>query len=218
MLTVFVGYDPREAVAYHAFCQSVIERASVPVSFIPLSAKALQGFDGRRDGTNDFIYSRFLIPHLMGYKGTAIFADGDMICAGDIAELAAMADPYMAVQVCKHDYKTKHPKKYLGNDNRDYPRKNWSSVILWNCAHFAHKKLTPAYIAENDGAHLHRFGWVPDGRVGSLPLAWNWLVGEYEPNPAAKLFHYTIGIPSFSEYSKCDHADLWHMTKYRMNK
>lgn len=218
MINVFVGYDPREAVAYHAFCQSVIERASVPVSFVPLAATALKGFDGKRDGSNAFIYSRFLVPHLMGYKGLAIFADGDMICNADIAELANLADPYMAVQVVKHDYKTKHPTKYLGNKNADYPRKNWSSLILWNCGHFANKCLTPNYITEHDGAHLHRFGWLKDERIGSLPPDWNFLVGEEEKRPDIKLVHYTIGVPSFSEYNKCDYAEAWHLTHYRMNK
>jgi hypothetical protein len=37
-------------------------------------------------------------------------------------------------------------EKYLGNKNEDYPRKNWSSLILWNCG-IPGKKDVIFYIA-----------------------------------------------------------------------
>src|SRR5689334_17602665 len=113
-IPLYIGFDPREAAAYHVFCQSVIERASVPVSFHPLHKPMLQNFDGQRDGSNAFIYSRFLIPHLQSYKGWSIFADGDMTCLDDIANLWALREENFfnkAVCVVKHDYKTKHKRK-----------------------------------------------------------------------------------------------------------
>jgi lipopolysaccharide biosynthesis glycosyltransferase len=218
VIPIWVGYDPRESVAYHVFCQSVLARASRPVAFLPLAKNLLSGFDGKKDGSNAFIYSRFLIPYLQDFKGHALFFDGDMVCNADVAELWALRDHYKSVQVVKHDYRTKHPIKYLGNKNEDYPRKNWSSVMIWNCGSYPNRCLTPEYVAEQSGAHLHRFEWINDqDMVGGLPIEWNWLISEYPANHQAKLFHYSIGIPGFSEFAKCDHSDAWHREHYNAN-
>lgn len=209
MIPIYVGFDQREAVAYHTFCQSVLEKSSVPVSFTPLALNTLCTYkETHTDGSNAFIYSRFLVPYLNRYEGWAIFADGDMICDADIKELWDMRDPSYAVMVVKHDYKTKHPTKYLGNKNEDYPRKNWSSVILWNCGHKDNLVLTPNYIEGASGRMLHRFEHLEDRKIGELPQEWNKLVLE-QPG-YAKLYHYTIGTPCFEEYAKCDKADKWY--------
>ncbi len=130
-IKIVVGFDQLEAIAYHVFCQSVLERSSSPVSFIPLAANTLNIYrDTHKDGSNQFIYSRFLTPFLSEFNGWAIFADGDMVCNADITELWNLKDPSKAVQVVKHDYRTKKNVKYLGNKNEDYPRKNWSSLVL----------------------------------------------------------------------------------------
>lgn len=211
MIRIFVGYDEREPVAYHACVSSIIRHCSEPVSITPLSLQMLQGYtETHTDGSNHFIYSRFLVPQLCDFSGHAIFIDGDMIVNGDIAELWAMRDQYFGVQVVKHDYKTKQATKYLGNKNENYPRKNWSSVMLWNCAYYPNRDLTQQYVSEHDGAHLHRFKWLADSRIGELPLEWNWLVDEYEHNDNAKILHYTLGTPCFDAYNTCDHADKWH--------
>ena len=217
MVPIFVGYDPRESVAYHTFCNSVIRHSSVPVSFVPL-AKNLLNFDGRRDGSNDFVYSRFLVPHMMGYQGWALYADGDMLLRTDIAELWRQRDEWKAVMVVKHDYKTKHPQKYLGNANADYERKNWSSLILWNCGHFGNRGLTPKRISERDGAYLHRFQWLEDDRIGELPKAWNHLELEYEHEPEAKLVHFTVGTPCFAEYATTPFAGEWHNERHESQR
>ncbi len=133
----------------------------------------------------------------MRYQGWAIYADGDMVCQADITELWAKRDYWSAVQVVKHDYKTKHPVKYLGAKNESYPRKNWSSLILWNCAHYSNRNMNPAWLDSKDGSYLHRFQWLDDTRIGELPKEWNHLVGEQKPNPNAKLLHYTVGLPVF---------------------
>jgi lipopolysaccharide biosynthesis glycosyltransferase len=189
MINVYVGFDDREAVAYHTFCQSVISRASDAVSLIPLALNVLKQHytEFHTDGSNAFIYSRFLVPFLQDFKGWAIFADGDMTCHDDIAKLWAMRDKSKAVMVVKHDYKTKFSKKYLNNGNDDYPRKNWSSVILFNCGHPANKVLTPQFIENATGAQLHRFSWLSDDLIGELPKEWNWLDSEYEKNEKASL-------------------------------
>jgi hypothetical protein len=116
----------------------------------------------------------------------------------------------MDVQVVKHDYKTRMPVKYLGSPNEDYPRKNWSSVILWNCGSFPNRKLMPDFVQRSTGAELHRFSWLDDARIGELPPEWNWLPDEYGPNPAAKLLHYTLGTPCFHEFADTPMAAEWH--------
>ena len=215
MIDLVVGFDQREAVAYHTFCQSVLSRTSQPVRFTPLVA---HGLDGKRDGSNQFIYSRFLTPLLMEYKGWAIFADGDMICREDIAKLWAMRNDKYAVMVAKHDYRTVHKSKYLNNKNEDYPRKNWSSLILWNCEHSSNRMLTPQVLVGSSGEFLHRFQWLHDAEIGEIPITWNWLVLEYPPNEYAHLYHYTIGTPCFTDYQHCDHSDLWWMEYKKLNE
>ncbi len=209
-LTIVVGFDQTEAVAYHTFCQSVLEKASLPVQFIPLADNSLYFYkESHLDGSNRFIYSRFLTPYLCDFKGFAIFADGDMICNSDIAELQKLFDPAKAVQVVKHDYKTKRAVKYLNNKNENYPRKNWSSLMVFNCEHPANRVLTPEFVQSHDGAFLHRFSWLNDADIGELPLEWNYLAIEYEQNPKAKLIHYTLGTPCFEEFKSTEMSDLW---------
>lgn len=210
---IVVGFDAREAIAYHVFCQSVLEKTSLPVSFLPLVVQSLTNYqEAHFDGSNRFTYSRFLTPYLMGFEGWAIFADGDMVCQADIAELWVLRDPSKAVQVVQHDYLTKATTKYLGNKNVNYPRKNWSSVILWNCEHPDNRCLTPDFISQSDGGFLHRFQWLENHLIGELDKQWNWLAIEYESNPKAKLIHYTLGTPCFKEYRDCSLSEYWHQT------
>lgn len=206
-----MGYDPREAVAYHACVQSIIETAKDPMNlhFTPVTGPM-------RDGSNAFIYARFLIPYLCGYSGSAVFVDGDMLVRSPIEDLFAHIRPDVGASVVKHDYKTKHPVKYLGNKNEDYPRKNWSSVVLWNNAFFPNRCLDPEYVQTHSGSHLHRFGWLSDHQIGELPQEWNRLVMEQEIQPTDKLRHFTIGTPCFQEYMDCDGAEEWHATYKRM--
>jgi len=213
MIRIFAGYDPRESVGYHVFCQSVIEHTTEPVAITPFYGK-------QRDGTNAFIYQRFLVPYFTGFKGRAIFMDAsDMLMLTNIAELHKLFDPTKAVQVVKHEYKTKHKKKYIGTKmeakNEDYPRKNWSSMILWNCEHPANRCLTPDYVDDHAGSELHRFNWLPEKLIGDLLKEWNVLVGEQD-NPNAKIAHYTLGIPEFTHYKNCAYSQEWHKTKSRM--
>jgi lipopolysaccharide biosynthesis glycosyltransferase len=222
-IPIFIGYDPREAIAFHTCVNSIVRHASQPVSIMPLALNNFGDYtETHTDGSNQFIYSRFLVPHLMDYQGQAIFMDGDMIVRGDIAELWAMRDLGKDVQVVKHDYKTRMPVKYLGSKNENYPRKNWSSVMIFNCNNFPTKKLTPEYIQKSTGSHLHRFEWTTDDRVGELPPEWNWLPDEYGANPDAKLLHYTLGTPCFHEFATTTMADEWHrermLTNYSLQK
>ncbi len=209
-INVVVGFDQKEAIAFHTFTQSVIEKSSLPVTFTPLAVNTLKDYkEEHTDGSNAFIYSRFLTPYLNDFKGWAIFADGDMICQADIKELWDLRDESKALLVVKHNYKTKASQKYLGNINENYPRKNWSSLVLWNCSHPGHKILTPDFIAKQTGKYLHRFSWLSDNDIGELPMEWNWLAIEYPINMKAKLIHFTLGTPCFMNYRNTEMANYW---------
>lgn len=216
---IVVGFDQREAIAYHVFCQSVIDKSTMPIMFMPLAENTLFEYNEVHiDGSNKFIYSRFLTPFLCKFSGWAIFADGDMVCQTDISELWELRDPSKAVQVVKHEYKTKAKTKYLGNKNEDYPRKNWSSLVLWNCSHPANKILTPKFIQNKTGSYLHRFSWLEDELIGELNPEWNWLAIEYPENLKAKLIHYTLGTPCFKDYAKESMSDDWIRAYARTNE
>jgi hypothetical protein len=211
MIPIFIGYDPREAIAYHVCSNSIIRHTSQTIAISPLALTILKDYkETHTDGSNHFIYSRFLVPHLMNYQGWAIFIDGDMLLRDDIKNLWNLRDESKAVQVVKHNYQTKMTEKYLGSKNENYPRKNWSSVILWNCSHPANAGVTPEFVQNATGAQVHRFSWLTDELIGELPVEWNWLPDEFGANTNAKLLHYTLGTPSFHEFATTPMGDEWH--------
>ena len=218
MIKVFIGYDERESAAYHTCVDSIIRTCSQPLQITPLHLYNLEDFyhENHEDGSNAFSYTRFLVPYLCGYDGWAIFLDGDMVVREDLAGLMKHALPDKAVSVVKHDYETKAEKKYLGAKNESYPCKNWSSVMLWNCGHFQNRKLFPSRISSVPGSYLHRFQWLDECQVGALPVTWNWLESEYEENDLAKIIHYTLGTPCWSEYAETPMAGEWHKAYYNM--
>lgn len=222
MLSVFIGYDERESQCFHVLEQSIMDTCSQPVAIIPLHGRMLRNFDGQRDGTNRFIYSRFLVPYLMDYQDWAIFLDADMLVRTDLSRLWDLRDESKAVMVVKHEYETKATTKLVGTPmeakNESYPRKNWSSMVLWNCAHPGHRILTPEFVSEAPGSYLHRFSWIPNDDIGEVPLEWNHLVGEYPQNKGAHIAHFTLGAPGFAHYSFCEHSNEYHAKTARVNR
>jgi hypothetical protein len=210
-IPVFVGYDPREAIAYHVCANSIIRNASAPVAIIPVALNLFTDYkETHGDNSNHFVYTRFLVPYLMDFKGRAIFIDGDMVVRGDIVELYESLQQAHDVAVVKHDYKTRMPVKYMGAPNEDYPRKNWSSVIVWDCQSYPNRRLTPDFVQRQPGSFLHRFSWLDDDRIQALPPEWNWLPDELGENHEAKLLHYTLGTPCFHEFKDTPQAEEWH--------
>jgi hypothetical protein len=212
MLNVYIGYDPREAVAFYTLAHSILRRSSIPVAVAPLMQSQLKSVYKRPRGpteSTEFSLTRFLVPFLSGFQGWSIFMDCDMLCRADIAELAAQIErqPDKAVLVCKHDYVPKTERKFLNQVQTKYARKNWSSLMVLNNERC--RALTPDYVNSASGLELHRFAWTQDSLIGELPLEWNWLVGEYEYRPDARIVHYTLGGPYFDEYRNCDYAAEW---------
>lgn len=211
-LRIFIGYDSREPIAFSVLAHSILRRTDQPVSIHPLALNHLRRVYTREHGpteSTEFSLTRFLVPYLCDFKGTAIFMDCDMLCQVDIGDvmLHTLVNPNKAIYCCQHNYTPKGDLKFLGQQQTSYPRKNWSSFMVFNnelCTN-----LTPEYVNKATGLMLHRFWWTSDDKIGALPLEWNWLVGEYEPKPDANLLHYTLGGPWFDRSAQVDHADLW---------
>ena len=211
MINVFIGYDSKEKVAYNVLSHSIIQNSTKPVAITPIALNNLKD-DFVRERNNisstEFSFSRFMIPYLMNYQGWALFMDCDMLMFEDIAELWRLRDDRFAVQVCKHDYTPKDEKKFLGQVQTKYEKKNWSSFMLLNCKKCT--TLTPDYVNKASGLELHQFKWLESEElIGELPLEWNWLVGEYGYKNNVKNVHYTDGGPWFTDYRECDYAEDW---------
>ena len=211
MIRVFIGFDPVEAQTWHVMAHSIMRQSSQPVSFTPVSLDNLKGVLTRERHplqSNDFAFSRWLVPYMSGYEGWSIFTDCDMIVRDDIAKLWALRDDKYAVMCVHHNHVPKETTKYLGTPQTPYARKNWSSVMLFNNARC--KALTPEYVNTATGLDLHQFKWIGDDEIGYIPAEWNHLEGYQPFDPHAKLIHWTIGGPYFKEYENADyHLDYW---------
>ena len=217
---VFVGYDPREAVAFDVLAHSIQTRTSSPVSLTPLKLSELGDLMWRERHelqSTDFSFSRFLVPYLCGFEGWAIFMDCDMLVLDDIANLWGLRDQRYAVQVVRHDHRPEQTTKFLNQPQTTYEKKNWSSLMLLNCDRCT--ALTPEYVNTASGLDLHRFCWLgDDDLIGELPRRWNHLVDYDPPLPVDELsnLHFTNGGPYFDEYKNCGYADLWLAERDRM--
>lgn len=217
LLRVYIGFEPREARAFAVCEASLRKHASIPLAVYALRLDQLRarGLYWRAHETREgqlwdviserpmstqFALSRFLVPALCGYEGWALFADCDFMWRADVAELAALADPQYAVMVVKHHY-IAGAAKMDAQRNVAYPRKNWSSLMLFNCEHPANRALTPALVNTLPRDDLHAFGWLNDALVGALPFEWNWL--ELQP----KAVHYTEGSPDMPGHEGAAYAD-----------
>ena len=186
---VFIGYDPRQPLAYTICQHSILRHATGRVQVEPL---ILAHMPMKRRGLTEFTYSRWLVPWLCNYQGDALFIDPDTVVVGDLTEIPRIADPGMAASVVQGRLKFE-----------------WASLVYFQCASGPCKALTPEFVA-NEGNQPSSFEWVPDGRLGALPAEWNHLVLYDQPNPAAKVIHYTAGIPCWPETERCEAAPLWH--------
>lgn len=211
MIRVFIGFDPREAVAFSVLAHSIYARSSQPVSITPLMLPQLGGVLRRERHplqSTDFSFSRFLTPYLSGFQGHSIFMDCDMLVLDDIAKVWALRDDRFAVQVVKHDHRPRETVKFLGAVQTAYEKKNWSSVMLFNNSRCT--SLTPDYVSTASGLELHQFKWLGnDDLIGSIPARWNHLVGYEAPSRDVSLVHYTLGGPYFPEYADCEYAEEW---------
>ena len=182
LLKVFIGYDPRQPLAYTVLHHSIVRHASRPVSITPL---ILSQLPVTRRGLTEFSYSRFLVPYLCDFRGSALFLDADMVVTGDVADLFKLCG-MKAVYVMQEQAKFE-----------------WSSAMLFNCA--ACKTLTTQYV-DNPDNQLFDLAWAPS--VGELPSEWNHCVGYTQPKEA-HLYHFTQGLPCFFETRGLEEDEVW---------
>lgn len=223
-MKIYIGFDGAEAEAYRVAEASLRRRASIPVDVTPLRADRLAAagllrrpVDGRghmydlhsqASQATEFSISRFLTP-LLAQTGLALFVDCDVVFLGDVAELAELFDPTKAVQVVQHHHQPMATSKMAGQAQTCYPRKNWSSVMLFNADHPAHRRLSLDAINHWPGRDLHAFQWLHTSEVGELPAGWNWLVNE-QPRPRdLRLAHFTNGGPFTAGWAGAEHDDIW---------
>jgi hypothetical protein len=227
-LKCFIGWDASQMREWVIAAFSLRQYASVEVNIDRIAMQTLrsQGLYTRPTAYTDHGYwdeisgapmstghaiARFLVPHLCGYQGWALFTDGDVLFRSDVVNLFALGDPTKAVQVVQHTHDPRETVKMTGEAQTTYARKNWSSVILWNCGHPANAALTPQLVNTVPGRDLHRFCWLEDALIGALPARWNVLVGtETDPDPA--IVHFTEGTPQMHGYEHVAYADEWYQT------
>lgn len=223
-LPIFIGWDQREEVAFDVCRHSLLARSSVPLYVRALRLEGLRHANlywrqsvvqgGRRIDTidrrpfsTDFAFSRFLVPALMQYNGWALFCDCDFLFLADVADLLKHADPEKAVMVCKQVHEPNEGEKMDGQAQSRYRRKNWSSLVLWNCSHEANLALTTHAVNREYGSWLHGFEWLDDDEIGELPPQWNWIDGVTPGAPLA--VHYTSGGPWMRGHQSVAFAQEW---------
>ena len=218
---IYMGFDRREPQAYEVAKFSLTRRASIEVEVTPiklddLRARGLYWRGADPLASTEFTYSRFLTPALAGFSGWALFCDCDFLWLDDIAGLAAYAGTPKspspkALHCVQHDYRPTESTKMDGAVQTVYPRKNWSSLMLFNCEHPAVKRLTPEVVNHETGAFLHRMQWVADQDIGALPVEWNWLEGwNGKPERGTpKAVHFTRGGPWFEQWRNVEYGGVW---------
>ena len=226
-LNIYVGYDSKEDIAYRVCKYSILKRSRSNIKITSLKlyeliAKNLYKRDIDPLASTEFTYSRFLVPALNNYNGWAIFCDCDFIFFEDISNILLDIDQSKAVYCVQHDYTPKEKHKMDGQKQTIYPRKNWSSFILFNCSHPSNKKLSVDLVNSETGSFLHQFKWLEDNEIGSLDERWNWLEGWTSSHNDKKPYavHYTRGGPWFDEWQDVEFASEWtkERDEYLKNK
>lgn len=213
---IFVGYDSREDIAWRVCRHSIQSHASRDIPVTPLKQTTLREIglytrEADKGASTEFSLTRFLTPYLAATDGWSIFVDCDVLFTADVHKVFEGLDRSKAIYVVQHEYTPAMAIKMDGKSQSVYPRKNWSSFIIFNGQNEHVKALTPDVVNAAGPAHLHRFSWLPDDDlIGALPLEWNFLVGEYDkPAKTPSAIHYTNGGPWFENCQDVDYADLW---------
>ena len=213
---VYVGWDSREDIAYQVCRHSLLRRASAPVTVTPIRQQELRerGAYGRPVdplASTEFTYTRFFVPYLAAYQGWALFCDCDFLWLADIEGLIGLIDDDYAVMCVHHDHRPPESWKMDRRQQTLYPRKNWSSLVLYNCGHPANAVLTPDLVNRESGAFLHRFQWLDDALIGAVPETWNWLEGwcEKPAAPHPNVVHFTRGGPWFDDWKDVAYGGYW---------
>lgn len=221
-MKLYMGYDQAEDRAYNAAVCSLVKCSKLipePIYADKLRSQGLytrtvdkrgQMYDlpSNAPCSTDFATSRFLVP-IICQSGLALFTDCDVIFMADPAGLIDLVDYSKAVMVVKHNH-IGGGLKMGGVVQTNYYRKNWSSVMLFNCDHPANKRLSLRDVNERPGRDLHGFYWLNDSEIGELPREWNWLVNVEDKPVEPKIAHFTNGGPWIDGWHKDNHDEIWN--------
>lgn len=211
-MKIFIGYDSREDLAYQVCTYSIKKHQPLTdVRSLKLNELQSSGIYWRRPdplSSTEFSFSRFLVPYLVAYKGWALFCDCDFLFLENIQQIFDQADDQYAVMCVQQEHRPHSLIKMDGKPQHLYPKKNWSSLILWNCGHPSNQQLTPELVNTQSGLYLHQFSWLNNHEIGKLDPAWNWLVG-WSKEGKPKALHYTEGGPWFEQYRQCEYNQIW---------
>ena len=217
---LFIGHDNKQSSICDACRLSVQDHSNIEIDTIHLNSLQGKGLFWRpqAEGSTDFAFTRFLTPYLKGFYGYAIFCDSDFIWNSDPLELLDVVDQGKAVSVVKHNISQEQikPFKMDGQKQSWYPRKNWSSLMVFNCDHPFTKRLTPQVVSESPAGYLHEFKWCDDKNIGSIPHTYNYLVGYYNDIEDPKAVHFTDGGPWHPGYENVEFADRFNFYKQKL--
>lgn len=226
-LNVFIGFDSSnygQELAYDVCKKSIEKHTTIPITFHKMVKSEMieEGIFTRqdKDGATEFTYTRFFVPYLSSYKGYSLFCDSDFLWTCDIAELLKYTDPTKALSCVMHQYKNCNNTIKMDNQVQEwYPKKNWSSLMIFNNEHSSTKNLTLENINIKSPKWLHRFEWANDDEVIEIPKDYNYLVNYYNDGPT-KAIHYTDGGPWHPDYVNVQYGDLWmeYLTPEEKNK
>ena len=217
-IKIFIGLDIKHQIAFDVCKQSILNfNSKHELDIQPINYKTVTDYKRPRNKleSTDFSFARFWTPFESNFEGMSIFMDSDFLFLESIDNLIDLYNNKKAVMCCKHDYTPKSDIKMDGKIQTIYPRKNWSSLIMFNNEHKKNKTLEPWMLNTLTGSYLHRFNWLADRDIGSLPLEWNWLVGYYKPEPGfnPKALHFTDGGPWLEEYKDSAYSNLWNKAR-----
>jgi hypothetical protein len=223
---VYLGFDANEIVACCVARESIIRRTpnadvhrisrlslgahyTRPTSCQPGTGRLWDDISDAPMST-DHAIARFFVPWLCDYTGWAIFMDGDVLCQANLDVLLAYADPAIALHCVQHPPLLAEGAKKDGAAQLAYPRKNWSSVMLFNCGHPANRQLDLHTLNSLPGRDLHRFCWLQDAEIGALDPKWNYLVNVNEPLDNPAIVHFTLGVPLLAAHAHDPYSDEWY--------
>lgn len=223
-MKVYIGWDSKEQDAYRVAEHTLWQTSSMRAEALKLERLQASGLLWRNVDwrgqpwdlpssapcSTEFSISRFLVP-ILCQSGPALFADCDVVFMDSIHEVMSHYDESKAVMVVKHSH-IPGASKMVGLQQTAYSRKNWSSVMLFNCDHPANKRLTVRDVNERPGRDLHQFYWLHDSEIGELPAKFNWLVNEQKKPASPVIAHYTLGGPWIKNWLPAEHDDLWLTT------
>ena len=209
-MRIFIGHDSRYRDATLVCAESIKQYwPEADITWLDKAKLKEMNVYGRKDvegESTEFSFTRFYVPLLCNYEGIAMFCDNDFLWKCDPRQIRKYINLYN-LAVVKHDDYEAESNKMDGIVNKSYPKKNWSSLMVFRNKWYK-DKLTKEYLDNATPAQLHEFHFINEENIGSIPKEFNSLVGYYDLK-GAKALHYTNGGPWFDSYKDTEASEEW---------